>query len=413
MSSPSPRSTLAVLAAGFFIVVALGGATLSSDSQTYLEGRAFRPPLYPLFLQAAQGLFGSYWLRVVPLLQGAAVLAGVLFLARVLGRHLKLGAAAAGAVFVVLAAPLLPLPLDEWRIANNVLSEALSYAALLFAAAFLANGVLSGRRTAGPAGFASMAALGTLVRPQMLFTYPVAALLIGWDLFRWRDAKRAGRLALAALLAAAAAAGATRLWQQPHRAEGASLLALQFCTAALYVSDPSDALAFDDPRDRALAESVGRAMGEGGLYASFRRGRNLSLAAHYTSVYNEILWGTLYPAASPTGDVREAEAAAGRLAPVLLRRRAAEYLRLVASVALEKITLHRLLLWLGLLAAVVPALRDGRRVLLAAGVLLGLSNHLLVSLLEPLLTRYSFYTDHLLAALLLAVVAAPAEDRAG
>jgi hypothetical protein len=393
---------LGALVVAVAVRVVAVGPLQGKDSVGYLEGAAFRSPLYPLFLESIGLVFGGWRDGAVVAIQLLVTLVAVAALAATLRKTLGLSTAG-----TLLCAGFFLLPLVGGRVANYLLTESLAYALFLVAFKYLVTGVLAGERRAF-ALFLAFAALAVLTRPQFVFLFAVAAVVALVPGLAPGPARR--RLALLGLLAGTVAVTGLAEAGYRYARDGefayVPFTGIQMMASALYVSQPDDHRLFAEP-DASFFRRVRTRLGEARLLAADNpRPRGISrYSEHYASHYNTIVWRVLVPEMRGRWPDRAARddtlllAADRRLVGMSLRVLAHNlpaYLRLYASNLLSRTgTYYAILLAAALGGAVVVFHRT--RDPLAGALLLALFahgfNHALVAALQSMVFRYTFYTD--------------------
>ncbi|MFA6028507.1 MAG: hypothetical protein WC969_01505 [Elusimicrobiota bacterium] len=395
------RVLLAVLDAALLLAL-LRGPRFFPDSASYLDGSLLRPPAYPLLLGLLRTLSHAHGLQALCLLQTAAVLAACAWLTLELRRRLSLGAPSSLVLHLVLASPLLPLPVLTGSVGCAVLTEAFSYAGVLCVAALLLR-ALAGGSARDERGFIALAAFLPLLRPQFLFLVPVVAAYVLLSL-RGADARRRVVLPLFALALFLAGDLSGRLYHAArHRVSAApSLLGAYLVTDSLYMDEGAPPAAALPAQAEVLVREAREQVAARRLGASVRGAANASLASYFEQNYNLIYWGVVMPlfqrpfAHLPENErLVEADRLLGETGRGLLRAGWLRQLRLSAAAVGARLPVYAALL---LLAVLVLA---GRRALegdalcawIALVTLANLCNHLLVGGLQPVLHRYVFHTE--------------------
>ncbi len=415
----SDRRAWSPVGLGVFILVAAVwiGPVLVRDSASYLEATAYRAALYPTFLAILGAVFGPLQLHSAVAFQTAF---GLLALARLLQR---LGRQGLRPWPLGVAAALLAFPyLWPLAIGSSISSEGLAYPLFLLAVSeLLAAAEMPGR--GAPLRFALWSVLGVLARPQMLFLAPAGWVVLGWQWLRRREAWR-GTIWLVLTVALTVGLGTGWLIEKGYHRwrhgefELAAFTDLHLMASAIYVSSEDDVHAFP-ARQGQLLSAVRQRAAKGHLLLADNPSPTgvSSFAVHYAQVYNKLVWRTLVPQLRETlaagGDL-EAEhyfEAARLLRPVatgLIEKHLATWARLVGSEFLQGLGVpYALLLLMVVPLAAMRSDRSPLATLLLAAAALHLANLALVALIQVVRLRYSFYTDMLYLASLVAFLAGP------
>ena len=385
-------------------VVALAlsrGWALGVDSPGYIDGKVFRTPVYPLLLELARALFGpDAGLTAVFLLQtlfGCGVAA--LFVRRLARRF----ALPTWLEILVLLAFLEPF-YGYLRLGNRILTEPIAYGLLLLVVDRLL-AWLESRSGRDGLLICVLTAVAILHRPQFLFLLPAEGLTLLAVTVPRREWRRlaAGLAALAATLATVSLADQGVRWLRHGRFTSVPFTGTQLSVAALYLARPEDAELFEaELRDHFVAlQGAVAASGLSAPAAAPDRGAR-ALLRGYERVYNPLLWHTVLPllcertsgsGCDSADDYLASEAILIELSPPLLARHAGDWAALV-GVGLVR---HPGLWYL--IAAALVLTAGGRRLsapvrrALTLVATLAAANLGLVALVEPVLKRYSFYTD--------------------
>ena len=407
-----PGATAVVVAVGLLLGVALAarGPHLVPDSTSYLDNAPHRPPAYPLFLDLT-GLAGrALGLRLAVLLQALGATVATARLGLALRRLLGLGGAATALVLAVLAiAPL--------NYAADISTECLTWAAfalLLAEASELLLGDGGWQHLVRAAGWAVLA---ILLRPQLLFLWPVlgGAVVLRALVLGGRGAWLRHGLLLAGALLATSAVQVTYNYARNGRPQGIHFTGVQLLTVALYNADPGDAALFAG-EVRPVADRLFSRMAGERLFASARP-LGSSTAAWFERGYVTICLDVIEREVAG-GEPTSAEGWAAldkttmTIALGLLRAHPTRLPRHVVAIAYAQLK-YFLILMAGLtLVALVGAREQARsRWLLLVGGLWW-SNVVLVCLVETPMTRYTCYTDALACAAVIALLAAPRDPPA-
>lgn len=403
-SNSQRRALLAtgLVAVTFGLALAARGARLVPDSASYLDNAPFRPPLYPLFLDAVQLAAGTRLPKVVVLLQGVAAVVTLARLLAVLRRHLVVGPLALVAVGTLLA-------FAQLRYAGDLSTESLTCSVFLLLVAEGVHLCFAPDDLRSLARALALTVTAVLLRPQFLFLWPVVIAGVA-GLLRLAPSRRRGLRAVA-LIVVALLAGP--ILQRSYnllrngRPEGIHFTGVQLLTVNLYLADLDDVSLFHGA-ERQLAERLWHDMEQRRLFA-VTRPAHLTSADYFDDVYVTVCLDVIeHDVARDDPRTIDQWAALDRatmsIATRLLRRHPTRYLGHVAGVLFAQFR------YLALLAAALAALglrysaREPRWRLLLLASSLWLANVVLVCLVETPMARYTCYTDGVLVALLIAVL---------
>lgn len=384
---------------------------LAVDSHSYLSHHILRTPGYPLFLDLMRLGGGAYFLKLAQVVQ---VLLGML-MAHVLSRALwsvvrgerRRGALPQAVLFLLLCIPL-------FRCGEVIITETLSYAAfLLLCTTLLRVFVAPARASLAPSAAAIFLLL--LLRPQFLFALPLLGLVGVWLLAR-QPSLRTCLHVLVLLLGIGGAALCQASYTAVHHGVFARVPAtgLQLLTVLLYLAEPHDSAGTRaEADDGRFLRSLQDRLAERHL-SSQARPPELPPSVHFNQVYNAICYGTIVAEYQDLRGVAELSPAdwialdrlTMGLSLRLLRGNAARLGRHILKEIQEAggyLPLFMILLsGLGFVAYVRTGGPAG--LFLGAVGLLGLSNYLLVALVEPLGVRYLLYTENVQAPALCSFV---------
>lgn len=425
---------LAALAAAQFVFLFLRwGPIPDYDTHSYVVHSFLRQPLYPLIIDLFKLLAGSRYEAALCAVQIAAVLASAARLALALRGEIP-------DWLLVGVFCLVSWPLHSCRVGNYIDPEGAAYAVLLV---FLASAfqVQSLRQTGRLALLAGLIALDTLIKAQMIFLYPVYALLLARLFLQER---RPALLIRPAVFLAAAFAGAGLLTSVYNLAFNGVFSRktvggrVHFAAEALYVSEPADLELFAGAPYYPAIERIYKDLESARLLSKFRFERDANLARYFSSaadpahpgtwvadaivthtlerqLYAFAMTGAVDPASwneSPFGRGPEYYSDAAPWVAIgeacqdifhrLLRRRWRELIKLDLSKVRNEIGFLPALVLAGLLA--LPFLHDtphAAQILLVLGASLG--NLALMGATFCYMPRYTFYSYALLPLALLLI----------
>lgn len=412
--------TLAAVAFGA-VVAAVVGPIHQGDTRSYLVGTPMRPPLLPLLLGAARA-FGPVREHAVVFVQAALGLLGCIALAREIRQTYGGGATTFG---VAIAALLLPL----LQYCSHLMSEALSYA---FVCLTIAAGLAMLRGADLVTSFARFIASLTLlllVRAQFLYLLPAVPLLLSWLLFRTRGARSRWYLTATVLIGAGILCGTQALYSV-SRSGGVhriSATGIQLLTVVAFNSTPADLASVSDPLERAYARAVLEEM-RGNRLGYADRPFGVVRQMHFAVAYNLLCWnivvgqfdrlyGSPTPALAQRGHMQDRprdwvtmERVTTTVSAQLLRSAWPRFVRHVVECVYQ---IHKYYLFVVVGALVLPGVQFARgrgtppASALGIVALLWLVNVGVVAAVEYPMTRYTFYFDSpLLAVVLVLVVSA-------
>jgi len=281
-----------VLFVAVSIIVLIKPLTYFPDSQGYVDMTINRSPMYPLFIGVLQQIFGSYFELVCKVLQLLIGLIAIRYFIQLLQKLLKLKG-----IWLLLLTLILLIPYAyNLNIANNLLSEALSYPLYLLVCALLLKALLTGRKkhllSVTPVLF-----LLLLTRSQFIFIIPIALFIYVWISVRQRTFKKQfGILVIIAILPVL-----TSLTDKTyHKIVNGHFVSTQwtgfhFLSMAMFVADAEDVALFSSEKEQDYYTGVYNELARKGLNKNHLHLTSASnAAATYRANYSEIAVGTVF-----------------------------------------------------------------------------------------------------------------------
>lgn len=386
------------------------GYQIAPDTTSYLEGHIYRTPVYPLLIASARGLFGSAYIGATFVLQNLIAMAGIVSWTLYARRALSMPTWVALLMTVLLLRPFLTL-----NIGNRILTEPVAYGLFLLAARSLLEGLLAGNTKRLLISF-GWTALAVLTRPQLMFFYPVLGLVVVYLSLSRRQARQAVVLIPGFVVMIVGAGLVERGYHLVRHGSFTRVpfVGVQLMVPALYHAQEEDLGLLDEDDAELVREALSAARAEGLLSDSNPRRPLIGYARHYARGYNQIVWkitlgerralGSSTRLGDPVADDRWMLSTAMRL----IGARPGAYVKLYLSNVLTLLGLdYAMLMLVALGIALHRGLWLGQPAALALllASLLHFANLGTVALVEPILSRYSFYTGVLYLGLLIAFVA--------
>jgi hypothetical protein len=394
---------------------------LSPDSSTYLGMSGIRSALYPLFLRFCFLFFPETAHRPLFFVQIVLGMTGALFFVYALQRAFswKKTRWIEFLLFLLFISPNLDVCQPFWC---DILSESLSYPLWLFAAGnivlfFKESSIKAYRR------FFLLAGLLVLTRRQFIFLYPVMVLfLVGLFTFLKPLVEKKQRWPL--VLYAVLSIGIADLAERGYHlaAHGAfrhvAFTGLQAIIAPTIFIGPQGADCLKDPKEKAIYAEICAHLPQGGKPLS-KFYSTIEYAVSYLP-WSGYATGAAYHHLKDTGIPPQElgfvmDETLTTIAARLILHNPLAYLRyLNRAFFLSYFVPARygycgiLLLFAGLFFLCGHLYRGAtfrNRVLLGSAGILFAANVLAVALVEPLLARYTLYTDVFLGAIIIAIVA--------
>jgi len=397
------------------------GFILKDDSYGYINNSIYRTPLYPLFIDIFEKYTGAGYLKYVCIGQIALGFFSALILCHTL---IKIFGFSNWAFHAIYIAALLPF-LGPGSIANAIMSECLAYSMFLIAASYLIKSVYE-PAVANFFLLAVFSALAALTRPQFIFMYALLVFFIIFIFLNIRDAKKTAYFVFILVLAVAGANFFQRAYNYHFHGQfsGIPFTGIQAITPAIYLTDSSEISLFTDTKEIEFLASVYEKTDREKLSVGYNNPPNfIEYATHYSVCYNEIAWRTVHgiyrdkyckKTEMTPEEMVEFNSFTSSLAARILKDRYKQFARLFTANILKGIGGYfYLALLLFVLGYSLLAFNSYGSKLAGAvffATLCNFLNYFLIALVEPVMLRYSFYTDVLQLVVLMSFFALAARD---
>ena len=167
-----------------FIIVVMRPYELTPDSGGYLNIDIYRSAVYPLFLSIIRFFSGHYFYTLTIIVQVLLGVFSVHFFIKNLKKNIQLNS-----IFYILLAIILLAPyVYLHRVANNIMSEALSYPLYLIVTSFFISSFINEDKKYLLRGLPILFIL-LLTRSQFLFLIPVGILILVWIIIKKNNLK--------------------------------------------------------------------------------------------------------------------------------------------------------------------------------------------------------------------------------
>ncbi|MFA6584748.1 MAG: hypothetical protein WCS77_10660 [Elusimicrobiaceae bacterium] len=404
-----------------FIALSRAEITLSPDSQGYIYGSFLRAPGYPLLLSFFKLFAPDNFLRLAVIFQAGFVISSVLWAACVIKKHFSLSKPFFLLVYLVLLWPLLPF--KGGSLANQIMTEAVTYGLFLIASGFFIKGLFE-KSTKALLFFIILSSFTVLLKPQFMFMPLCAAVVTGALFLADHDKRKALTLFAALFLSLFAVKIADKSWHYFRHGSFSSGpgFGLHMAMNAFFLSDDDTAAQYSSP-DNALFSDI-----YGSVKASAVRSGDITAkgvsayAVFYTDACDVIMWKILMPsldkyctAETATACLMKKEALSARIGKTFIKNNPKKFCKLLAYKLLAKTPLY---FWFFMAAVfIVSGTLFIRTADPAAGavflaVLMNFANYAIVGVLAPLNNRFTFPTEMLQTALLLGALALAARKTA-
>lgn len=395
---------------GLFLFLGHQGPNIQPDTGSYLTASAVRSALYPLLLKLNSWLFGPNNFQLLVLAQLAYGILGSIFLAHKIRKLFGLNLWAIPPLLLCLLAPYY----GPGRFGNSVMTEALCYPTFLLASACLFEGVI-GKNSRHLLYFLGLTAILILTRRQFLFLYPVFGLLLVYLVLCERKAFKLGLLTVAFIGSIIFTHLLERTYQYFTQGNFSTIpfTGIQLIVAPMYIAKDSDIQLFDTDLERRIFKDIRQQLQQKKLsFTALNKTSffDFSVYANFYENYNAICWETISPTFSKNGigDPYQLDTMTRDMAIKLIHENWQPYLTLyLLNIVFNVGGLYYCLLLaiLGLFALIQHyQYRDALSLGCLLALTLSAANYSLVALVEPVLRRYSAYTDGVQVGVLLACI---------
>lgn len=403
-----------------FVFNLFSDPVLSPDSDSYLSMSPIRSPGYPLFLSLHFLIFGEGNLYSVLVSQTIINIAAIYFISKTLKDIFRLSEWTGVLLAFLFLIPCLPPFLTGAAINYTtcvILAEGLSYPLFLGVFSFILKGVLNKNNTALLVSF-FLTSLLVLIRPQFVFMLPLLLIILGYISLFQRNHFRILLLAigLGSSIASYLILERAYYYLAHGKSEHIPFIGLQLVVQPLFLASPNDEALFLTSPERDLFRSTLQEMSAKGLTLDQLRKTSLPHehpdARHFMAAYNPICHGIVSPLMAHhlmEKDVFQRDALLTKIALTLIKVHPISYLKLYGSnIFYANIRSYPFLFILGALSLFCffthYRKRDKLSLLGCIIILTTAGNLTLIAFFEPILSRYSFYTDILLAAFFIILI---------
>ncbi|NOU18341.1 MAG: hypothetical protein HOO91_12365 [Bacteroidales bacterium] len=391
------------------------GLILAPDSDGYINPTIIRSPVYPLIIQFCKLLVGIYYDKLLLLLQIVIGLIGVGVFSKLLFKQFSLNKWLVLVISFMLFSPYI----FSIQVGNMLLTESLAYPLFLITIKYILEGMSGSNHRKFILSFFFLTLL-ILTRSQFLFLYPLIAIIFFY-LFIFTTTNKLKLLKLS-IIFIGMVISCFLLEMTYHYVVSGKFIrtpftGIQLATNAIYVSSSKDSTIFYDKAERqTFVKIVKEAENKQLTLSTFSSKENTSFIHHYGVAYNEICWRTIYP-------ILQKQIMSKNISDMYM-----EIDKITISIS-KKLMLYNwkpfltlyfknmyngmggfigftwtLLSLLCLLALFFIGKRSIEIIILATLFISHLLNLSLVSLVEPIIIRYSFYTEILLLVVLTSIL---------
>jgi len=308
-------------------------------------------------------------------------------------------------------------------IANKIMAESLTYSVFMITATFFIRSFFE-LTNKNILMFLLAAVLTALTRPQFLFIYPVIIIFYYYVFKNLKSLRQILWLSVAFVILIAGSSVFQKGYNYYKHGyfSGIPFTGVQIITPALYLSDSSETVLFtEDKKAAEYLETAYARMEAEKLSSKFNAPPNfLEFATHYGIVYNEISWRTAYDIYREkyatdrdkkelsVPEIIEFDKFSTGIAVKLLKNHYYQFAKLYAANILKGLGGYYyagFLLFI-LYASFVIYRDSGEAAGMAVFFITALNffNYALISVVEPVMMRYTFYTDTIQLAALASLI---------
>jgi hypothetical protein len=382
---------------------------VNPDTTQYLHGSAIRPPIYTALLQLNQLITVDPHFYLTFILQLIAGVTCSIYAGRQMQSMLSLPIPM-GYLFSTIF--FIPYFFGDYKFANRLLSEGISYPLYLFGFSNLLSACVKQQIKPYNVFLISLYFM-ILTRPQMMFLYPIALVAWLYIALYFNVSIRKKTMILLSLIAVIIGANLTdRSYHYVKHGHFATEPMFDFALAVpnLFLSTESDSQQIPHKENKVVFLEIKKNMQA--LKINNRSKavtETWKLHYHYISTYNSIMWDSLYKTFEQAGITSwyRINQLSANIAWPLLKIHWKKYLQLYTFSIRNQFGGYY-----GLLFCVILLLgsfllhlknRDKISLLVFFTLLTAFSNYMSVALLEPILRRYSIYTESFQLCLLLGI----------
>lgn len=272
----------------------LGVFPLGRDSIQYVNGSGIRSAGYPFFLKFNHILFGNWEYRAVIITQLILGITASIYASKSLQRLIDLPEYF---IYLFTIIFLIPYFFGDYKFANHIMTEGLSYPLYLFAFSNFLKGIVL-RQYRPIYTYILTLFILVLLRPQMMFTYILG--FLGWCYVAlyFNGDKQKKILLLLTLISIALLTNITD--KTYHYFKNGffgvePMFNFSLVVAPLYFSIPADAILIKDPAARKAFIEISNDMQYRHLgYSFFNKSLDDNVYDHYVGAYNSIAWFSAY-----------------------------------------------------------------------------------------------------------------------
>jgi len=393
------------------LVLSFQGPIITPDTGSYLVYHAIRSPLYPLFLKL-NSIFEPYTYNIIVVIQIFFGFYSSWHLSKVIQKFFNLESWFTFIVFFIFLFPYF----GQCKIGNTLLTEALCYPLFLLFVSFLLKGLLEKNTKYLITSFIITMFL-ILTRRQFLFIYPVISLILVYYALFERKNFKIKLLTFLFILSCGATSLIEKTYHYIHTGHFNStpFTGIQLIIAPLYRSNESDVQLFKKDIQKNIFIKTREKMHQKNAF--FDSTKDYCVFHYFTFSYNPIQWESLFPTLHQFGieDFFYIDQLTTEMAFILIKQNFKSwftlyFLNVVLSLGGYYYSLLLMFFFFVSLFFYITK-RNNLALLSLVTITLTAANYSLVALVEPILMRYSIYTDTLLANIILILIFIALKDQ--
>jgi len=274
------------------ILVLTTPIALQPDSLGYIDIWFNRTPMYPLFVNAVEAIFGDYYKPALKVLQLLLGLASVCFFVNQLRKHISLQA-----FWYLLLTSILLIPyVYNHKIANNILTEAIAYPLyLLITIHFLL--FFFKERTKHLSYALIFLFLLLLTRKQFLYFVPIGLVILFWISYKSKTFKNhiLHFIVLVLLPFLVSLTDSTYHKIVHGHFTNTPWTGIHLLAPAMYVADKDDASIYTSEEEKAYFNTIYAEIEENNFNEAAAISEGQDVISHYIANFAKIANGTIYP----------------------------------------------------------------------------------------------------------------------
>lgn len=399
-----------------FCILCQKGPVIYADSIGYINNATIRSPLYPIILNIYSKCFGTnhyQWLVYGQILAGffASIFTVMKFknLCTYFFPFPKI-------LFYLIILILLFPYYGPLNYGNNILSEAACYPLFLMVFSLLMEG-LHTKNTRQMMIAIILSGLLVLTRGQFLFLYPAIAIILGYLLIYERKSFKIAILIFCFMVTVIGCNLFERTYQYIYHGQFKQVpfTGMQLINAPLYLAKESDVNLFKSETEQTLFTDIWNSMEQKKInFNSLKEDSyfHMMTYTHFYYSYNKICWDSLCPLLGKykLSSPYQIDPFLTKMALTLIFNNLEGFFILyIMNIVFNLGGIYFLLLLTAAMICATYSFVKTRHPLSLAFLLVTLlnaGNYLLIALVEPVLRRYTTYTDGLQISILLIIIMA-------